>query len=184
MLERFHMFSQRRWVGVAFVARRKLADVRFLRRMSARMLEAIRRVRVCLVASFYRAQVWLLAWVRANMDLQIFSPWKALRALGAMMRLLFGMCTHMDEHLVARIESALGASTILPHTIIQSSRRRDSMSSRHMTSQILQRIEMPVNILKKKREREARSVSISVFDVRFSYRSKRLHAACECCVYV
>lgn len=182
MLESFHMFSQRRWVGVAFVARRKLADVRFLRRMSARMLEAIRWVRICLVASLDRTQVRLLARVRANMDLQIFCPWKALRALGAMMRLLFGMCTHMDEHLVARIESALRASTILPHTIIQSSRRRDSMSSRHMTSQILQRIEMPVRILK--REREARSVSISVFDVRSSYRSKRLHAACECCVYV
>lgn len=86
--------------------------------MSPRVFEPIRRIRVRLVTSLDRTHVRLLARVRSNVNLKILGTRKALEALWALVRLLLGVRSNVDQHFVAGVESAIRSWTSFPFAVV------------------------------------------------------------------
>lgn len=143
MVESFDMFSERRRVCVAFKTAGDLAHVRFVVLMGSAVFEAITGVAVAFYATRKITFIGFFESVRSNVNFQIFRPRKSFAAVfkGANVRFFFGVCTCMNQHLVASIETSLRSLTTFPFAVVEIILADSTVRDTDVICELFQRLE-------------------------------------------
>lgn len=116
--------------------------------MCPRMFVSVTRIRVPLITTRYGANIWLLSRVRPRVYFQVLEPRKALaaRVMVTPMGPFPGVCSHVYQHFVPRIEPLSVARATLPKAAVFASFSSNVVFV-NVSDEIFQRQEMLATIV-------------------------------------